>query len=185
MSREPLTQNAAGREHTEQSGADMTLGLHVKLQAAGLQAEQQGRDRTDRSWTEAFTGIYSEELLGFIRTEEEAIYYLALDLQEWRQGQFHSLIRPIDWESNGGYNRQRVLTGHAPVDLNTGQVIELHHIGQRRNSPLAELTGTEHRSRYANNLLHSGAGRETIHRNQFQAVRRAYWMNRMQSDIPC
>ena len=163
MSREPLIQNAAGSVHTE----------------------QQGSNRRDRSWTEAFTGIYSEALLEFIRTEEEAIYYLALDLQERRQGGFHSLIRLIDWESNDGYNRQRVLTGHAPIDFATGQIIELHHIGQRRNSPLAELTGAEHRSRYANNLLHSGAGRETIHRNQFQAVRRAYWMNRMQSDTSC
>lgn len=37
------------------------------------------------SWTETFTGIYSEAFLEFIRTEEEAIYYLALDLQERRQ----------------------------------------------------------------------------------------------------
>ncbi len=144
--------------------------------------EEQSRNRTGTGWREAYMGIYSQELLRFIRTEEEAIYYIALDLQERREGRFHSLVRQIDWERNNGYNRQRVLSGHSPIDFATGQVVELHHIGQRSNSPLAELTGTEHRNRYANNLLHSGEGREAIHRNQFQSVRRAYWKSRMESE---
>ncbi len=144
------------------------------------EAALHGGDRGN--WKEFFAGIYSPELLAFIRTEEEAMYYYTLGLREYRLEQFHGLIRPIDWNRNQEYNRQRVLTGHAPIEFTTGEIIELHHIGQKRNSPLAELTGSEHRSRYGNNLLHTAPDRETIHRNQFQTVRRAYWMMRMQHD---
>ena len=41
-----------------------------------------------------------------------------------------------------------MLDGKPP--LADGKPVELHHIGQRQDSPLAELTFNEHKSNYSN-----------------------------------
>lgn len=64
--------------------------------------------------------------------------------------------REIDWElldSFGRTNAQRVLNGVAPLD-STGTPFELHHIGQRADSPLAILTSEEHHRSGNFNILH-------------------------------
>ena len=53
-----------------------------------------------------------------------------------------AFLREIDWtlvDDFGRTNAQRVAAGVAPIDSN-GVPYELHHIGQRANSPLAILT---------------------------------------------
>jgi hypothetical protein len=55
------------------------------------------------------------------------------------------LIRPdIDLDyvdpKTGETNRERMAKGRAPIDSRTGEKITLHHIGQKFDSPLAELT---------------------------------------------
>ena len=54
----------------------------------------------------------------------------------------------IDWDQKdqfGYINRDRVSEGYAPLDK-SGKPIQLHHIGQHADSPLAELTFKEHRT---------------------------------------
>lgn len=53
----------------------------------------------------------------------------------------------LNYEDEDGLtNRQRMLRGLSPLDSNTGKPLELHHLGQKADSPLVELTEEEHRT---------------------------------------
>ncbi|MDR0573792.1 MAG: HNH/ENDO VII family nuclease [Tannerella sp.] len=72
----------------------------------------------------------------------------------WR----HCLIRPdldLDYvdHKTGKTNRELMAEGKAPVDPKTGEKIELHHIGQKFDGPLAELTESEHSDNFG--ILHT------------------------------
>lgn len=65
-------------------------------------------------------------------------------------------LRQIDWtltDVNGKTNVQRVSANLAPIDA-TGTPFELHHIGQRADSPLAVLSWAEHHSFGNYKVLH-------------------------------
>lgn len=68
-----------------------------------------------------------------------------------------ALIRQIDLnyvdELTGKTNLQLMQEGYAPYDSN-GQKYELHHLGQRNDSPLAILTRAEHRGKGNNSIWH-------------------------------
>ena len=49
-------------------------------------------------------------------------------------------------DEDGITNRDRISRGLAPLDSQTGKPIELHHLGQKEDSPLVELTEEEHRT---------------------------------------
>lgn len=49
-------------------------------------------------------------------------------------------------DADGVSNRERLGRGLAPLDSKTGEQIELHHLGQKTDSPLVELTKEEHRT---------------------------------------
>lgn len=66
------------------------------------------------------------------------------------------LLRQIDWTLTDAYGRtnvQRVSANLAPIDA-TGTPFELHHIGQRADSPLAVLSWAEHHSSGNYSVLH-------------------------------
>lgn len=65
-------------------------------------------------------------------------------------------LRQIDWTLTDAYGRtnvQRVSANLAPIDA-TGTPFELHHIGQRADSPLAVLSWAEHHSSGNYSILH-------------------------------
>lgn len=65
-------------------------------------------------------------------------------------------LRKIDWtltDAFGKTNAQRVAANLAPIDA-TGTPFELHHIGQRADSPLAILSWAEHHSSGNYKILH-------------------------------
>lgn len=49
-------------------------------------------------------------------------------------------------DADGISNRDRIARGLAPLDSKTGKPLELHHLGQKADSPLVELTAEEHRT---------------------------------------
>lgn len=68
-----------------------------------------------------------------------------------------SLIMDIDLNyctPTGETNAQRLTQGLAPYDAATGSVIDLHHIGQRYDSPFAELPHSIHNAPGISGLLH-------------------------------
>lgn len=93
------------------------------------------------------------------------------------------LIRTdIDWDQvdeKGRTNTQRVERELAPLDKN-GDSIQLHHIGQHKDSPLAELTFEEHRCGGNDTILHDKSIESEAHGegNNWDNERQNYWQNR-------
>lgn len=127
--------------------------------------------------------LYEEKIEPYIHSEQEKQHYLSCGLKEWHYFNVCGLIRHIDWLSDNGDNIRRVLKGKSPIDKETGQVIELHHIGQCANSPFAELTVSEHRYGKSYSLLHNRLGNEHIARAEFNFQKKIYWMLRLFYDL--
>lgn len=89
-----------------------------------------------------------------------------------------ALIQDIDWNFTDEENRtnaQRVAAGLNPID-STGRSYEVHHIGQKSDSPLAILTSNQHKSN--NSILHSNTGStigEVDHGIVWQQQKRDFW----------
>lgn len=91
-----------------------------------------------------------------------------------------SLVQKIDWDfigdvADGRTNRQRVEAGLAPLDP-SGKSYNLHHIGQKQDSPLAILTDEQHKG--YNSILHANTGQkpgEVDHGNPFAKQKHMFW----------
>lgn len=90
------------------------------------------------------------------------------------------LIRThIDYDEKdvfGRTNLERMEQGLAP--LSEGKPIELHHIGQRMDSPLAELKVEEHRGAGNDGILHDKTIESSIDRVEFNAEKIEHWKTR-------
>lgn len=146
----------------------------------GEKAEQ----KIDHSTTESFAKIevkYSQEITKYITSEKEIEIYQKAGLREAEIGGRKCLIRSdIDWNQKdvmGRTNMERAAQGLAPCDKD-GNPIELHHIGQHMDSPLAELTREEHRGKANYTILHSKGGESEIDRPAFDSERVEHWENR-------
>ena len=113
-----------------------------------LHFQQQIKERTG----------WSDDIVRFLHSREEAEIYIRAGLVERRIGGRAALVRnDIDWRAFNcrhkwlkrklanwdkwkDYNNADLIgEGWPPRDSN-GDPYELHHIGQRQDSPLAELT---------------------------------------------
>ena len=85
----------------------------------------------------------------------------------------------IDYEEKdifGRTNLERMEQGLAP--LCEGKPIELHHIGQRMDSPLAELKVEEHRGAGNDGILHDKTIKSMIDRVEFNSEKIEHWKTR-------
>lgn len=121
----------------------------------------------------------SDELVAFIRNKQEAEIYVKAGLREETIDGRKCLVRDdidLDYVEDGKSNRDLMNDGNAPY-TSSGEVIELHHIGQKNYSPLAQLTGTEHRGKKNTKFLHDVLGNSTIDRNAFDSVKDRHWID--------
>ena len=87
-------------------------------------------------------------------------------------------LREIDWslvDEYGRTNRQRVLAKLAPID-ETGRPYELHHIGQRADSPLAILSYSEHHSSGNFKILHYAEEGKNVTEVAWAKQKHEFWM---------
>lgn len=93
----------------------------------------------------------------------------------------------IDYtDADGISNRDRIDRGLAPLDSETGKPIELHHLGQKADSPLVELTEQEHRTgeykdgKKNQSLWHDNTIETEVHGegNNWDNERQDYWQER-------
>ena len=95
-----------------------------------------------------------------------------------------ALIRTdIDYDQKdefGKTNLERMKLGKPPLDAD-GNPIELHHIGQKSDAPLAELTRGEHRGNGNDNVLHDKLKESEINREDFGKERKEYWKARAEA----
>jgi len=124
---------------------------------------------------------FPEEVLDVIGSEAEARIYEDANLEPAQVNGKDALIRTdIDYDQKdlfGNTNLERMQMGKAPLDAN-GKPIELHHIGQKQDSPLAELTSSEHRGNGNDNVLHNKQKESEINREDFDKERKDYWKAR-------
>jgi hypothetical protein len=141
----------------------------------GLTNEEKQRIKEETGW--------SDEIVDAIGSMEEYEIYKKAGLVEAEIGGKKCLIRTdIDWDQvdeKGRTNTQRVERGLAPLDKN-GDSIQLHHIGQHKDSPLAELTFEEHRCGGNDTILHDKSIESEAHGegNNWDNERQSYWQNR-------
>ena len=89
-------------------------------------------------------------------------------------------------DEDGVSNRDRIARGLAPLDSRTGKPIELHHLGQKADSPLVELTEEEHRTgeyedgKKNQSLWHDNTVETEVHGegNSWDQERKAHWKAR-------
>lgn len=151
----------------------------------GLTEEESIKVKEEQNW--------SERVIVFIGSWEEYEIYKGAGLEEREIGDKPCLIRSdIDWdktwetgkydeEGNPVYetNEERIQKGRAPLDDN-GNPIQLHHIGQHVDSPLAELTFEEHRCNGNDTILHDKTIETEAHAegNNWVRERQDYWRDR-------
>lgn len=86
-------------------------------------------------------------------------------------------------------NRERMARGLAPLDSKTGKPLELHHLGQKADSPLVELTEEEHRTgeyedgKKNQSLWHDNTKETEVHGegNNWDQERKAHWKERIEN----
>ncbi|MGG3449767.1 HNH/ENDO VII family nuclease [Domibacillus aminovorans] len=81
-----------------------------------------------------------------------------------------------DIDGRGRTNLERMSDGKPP--LIDGNPVELHHIGQKHDAPLAELTLAEHRGPGNDGILHDKTQDSEIDRNEFKKEREQHWKAR-------
>lgn len=140
----------------------------------GLSDEQKQRIKEETCW--------SDEIIDSIGSWEEYEIYKKAGLVEAEIGGKKCLIRTdIDWNQKDAFgrtNKERAEQGLSPLDKN-GKPIELHHIGQHADSPLAELTQEEHRGKGNDGILHNKNIDSEIDRTAFANERSQHWQARV------
>lgn len=166
-----LEENKEKRE-AQESKADETD--ESKEGKEGLTDEQKEKLRELTGW--------SDEILDAIGSWEEAEIYMKAGLKEVEINGKKCLIRDdidLDQEDEDGItNRERMERGRPPITKD-GEEVELHHIGQKQNSPLAELTMEQHRGVGNDTILHDKTKETDIDRNEFGKERREHWKDRV------
>ena len=127
----------------------------------------------------------SDEVIAYIRNKQEAEIYISAGLHEETVCGRKCLVRDdIDLDyafSEGITNRELMNQGNAPYTIN-GEIIELHHIGQRDNSPLAELSKSEHTGKDSDKYLHDKIGESMVDHSKFSAQKKKHWAERSKED---
>lgn len=136
-----------------------------------------GLTRNEAAKIQSESKLNLEFIKNFHSMEEYRIYKNA-GLQTTKiNGQF-SYTRAINLkyiDGNGRTNAQRIIDGFSPLDEN-GVAYELHHVGQKANSPLAILTKDEHISGGNDRILHPNTGTsEVSHGNAWQSQVGKFW----------
>lgn len=149
-------------------------------------------NESDRDYIKRKTG-WSDEIVNSIGSREEARVYMKAHLREQTIDGRKALTNPKvkgrerncdrTWfgkehpNYRGWSNRDLMGEGYPPHDRR-GDAFELHHIGQRQDSPYAELTWAQHMGGGNNTILHRCGKESEIDRRQFEGERSRYWQAR-------
>lgn len=166
-------ENSGKSQYTDSSKEEK----EVKNSHAGLTEEEKRELKEETGW--------SDEIIDSIGSKEEADIYKKAGLKEAEINGKKCLIREdIDMDQKdelGRTNKERMENGQPPITKN-GETVELHHIGQKADSPLAELTTQEHRGKGNDTILHDKQKESEIDRTEFAKERENHWEARAEQD---
>lgn len=122
-----------------------------------------------------------ESVLKDASDEEKALYAsypLEAGETDGRSALKREDLNPLTLDENEECNLDFMQDGKAPkLD---GESVELHHIGQTMDAPLAELTRAEHRGAGVDSILHDKTQPSEIDRDMFGDERKHFWKARTQ-----
>ena len=156
---------------------DLERELTIKLRNINMNI-QEGVSRLNIA--KHALNAYSQPINLSFRTLAEPKVYKTLGLKEGEVNGKIVLkditINPSNKDAMGRSNLERMKRGLAPLD-NQGESYNLHHIGQKQDSPLAELKNSIHKSEYSS--LHDvEITKSDIDRDSFDKERAAHWKAR-------
>ena len=135
---------------------------------------------------------WSDKIIDNIANMNQYEILKSADLVEAEVGGRKCLIKEkvdLDYvDKDGISNRDRMSRGLAPLDKETGKPIELHHLGQKSDSPLVELTEEEHRTgecidgKKNQSVMHDNTIKSEVHGegNKWTQDRKLYWKERFE-----
>lgn len=124
---------------------------------------------------------YPDSVIDNIGSEEEKNIYENSGVTPKEVNERDALVKnDIDLTKEDDFGRtnlERMKQGLAPLDKD-GNPIELHHVGQKMDSPLAELMRNEHRGKGNDTVLHNKQKESEINREDFAKERAEHWKAR-------
>ena len=140
-----------------------TLNGLTKKEAAAIQKE----------------GLYDLDVIENLHSKDEYELYKDAGLYDGRVNGKHALLQKIEWNvirdaEDGRTNAERIDAGLAPLDP-TGNPYELHHIGQKEDSPLAILTSEQHRGKGNTSILHQSDVPGVDHGANWEKIKNDFW----------
>ena len=123
---------------------------------------------------------YSMEVISKFRNFEEYGVYKKANLKNTKVNGRDALVQNIDWNYKSKLpdgtivtNLDRIDKNLSPIEAATGKPYELHHIGQKPDSPLAVLTQAQHHGNDA--ILHVSNKVSEIDRAAFAKIKKEFW----------
>jgi hypothetical protein len=153
--------------------------------------EKHGLTEDDKKKIREAHPDWPDEIIDAIGSWEEYKVYHKAGLKYAEINGKPCLIRDdIDWDQKdefGRTNRERVNQNPPLSPINKdGKVIELHHVGQKADSPFAELTKDEHRGKGNDTTLHDKSIETEAHapenESKYQAETKEHWQERCNKD---
>ncbi len=153
-----------------------------ETKSEGLSEEEKAKIKEETGW--------SDEIIDNIQNMKQYEILKNAGLIEVEINGRKCLIKEnidLDYtDEDGVSNRDRIARGLAPLDSKTGKPIELHHLGQKADSPLVELTEEEHRTgeyedgKKNQSLWHDNTKETEVHGegNSWDQERKAHWKAR-------
>lgn len=171
---------AEARERAQRSGITEAA---EKDASDGEENKREGLSESEKDKVREAHPDWPDEIIDAIGSWKEYEIYDKAGLKYAEIGGKPCLIRSdIDMKQKDAFgmtNEERMKNGLAPLNKN-GEKIELHHIGQKKDSPLAELSYSEHHKDGNYTILHD-LGKETeVHGegNNWTDEREQHWKAR-------
>ncbi|MEE3452838.1 HNH/ENDO VII family nuclease [Dialister sp.] len=188
-------ENSKSRDLNESAPDDEAIEMYDEMKEEyNTVIELRVPSEAERQWIKEDSG-WSDEIVNNIGSLEEYENYQGAGLKEIEMNGKKYLVKDdIEWDKewdtgkvddqgNPIYetNYERIEKGRAPLDKN-GNPLELHHIGQHADSPLAELTREEHRCNGNDTILHDKTIQSEAHGegNHWDNERQEYWHSKSQ-----
>ena len=190
----PEVQNPAESEAPEADAVQEVAETQEAVETAETAEAQEGAETPKQvEGQEALRDVikeetgWSDEIVDSIRNEGEYGVYKNADLKEGTVNGKQCLQREIDpsfKDDFGRTNMERMQNGMSPYDAKSGEKLELHHMGQKADSPFAELRENIDHGDGNHHVLHEfkteswrhEPGSEQVYASQ----RTEYWKTRAQ-----
>lgn len=177
-----LMEQCSLRATEKTSADDATKSEASETKSEGLTEEEKAKIKEETGW--------SDEIIDNIKNMKQYEILKNAGLVEVEINGRKCLIKEnidLDYtDEDGVSNRDRIARGLAPLDSKTGKPIELHHLGQKADSPLVELTEEEHRTgeyedgKKNQSLWHDNTKETEVHGegNTWNQERKEHWKSR-------